>query len=143
MFPCCHKNAPDTAAQMLPCCYTKMLPCCHKMLPCCHKMLPCCQKMFPCYHRNAPLLTKKWSPATAQNSLLLPQKCSRYCRTNAPMMPQECSPHCFKFRRIFRQIDVVSRGTSANRCKYSGIFFRCMCGFFPIKFSDQRIFPTN
>ena len=46
------------------------------------------------------------------------------------------SPHCFKFQRIFRQIDVVRRGTSGN-------FIRCMGRYFSVKFSVQRIFPTN
>ena len=51
--------------------------------------------------------------------------------------------HCFKFRRIFRQIDVVRRGTSANRRKYSGIFSRCICAFFPVAFRVQRKFPVR
>ena len=54
--------------------------------------------------------------------------------------------HCFKFPRIFRQIDVVRRGTSANRHKYSGIFFRCIWGYFPVYlriFSSGFLSPTN
>ena len=54
-----------------------------------------------------------------------------------------CELHCFKFRRIFRQIDVVRRGTSANRRKYSGIFFRCICVFFPVAFRVQQKFPVQ
>ena len=26
----------------------------------------------------------------------------------------------------------MRRGTSANKCKYSGIFFLCICGYFPV-----------
>ena len=54
--------------------------------------------------------------------------------------------HCFKFPQIFRQIDVVRRGTLANRRKYSGIFFRCICGYFPVYlrvFSGGFLSPTN
>ena len=52
--------------------------------------------------------------------------------------------HCFKFRRIFHQIDVVRRGTSANRRKYSSIFFRCMCGVFSGDFlNPNEFFPQT
>ena len=39
---------------------------------------------------------------------------------------------CFKFRQIFCQIDIVRRSISANRSKYSSVFFRCICGYFPV-----------
>ena len=52
---------------------------------------------------------------------------------------------CFKFRRIFRQMDVVRRRTSANRRKYSNpvIFSHKLTGIIKHCTFVHWFFPTN
>ena len=53
---------------------------------------------------------------------------------------RKTSTHCFKFRRIFRQIDVVRRGTSVNiPVFFSGASVR----FFMVAFRVQHKFPVR